>query len=285
MRGRRGARNRASGQSDSRGERAPRGSHENARSDDWIFGIHPVREALESGRPLAVVQRAREIGDGRVHEVVRLAEERGIAVVRVPRAQLDRLARFHTHQGIAAQSSPMPVASVEEALEQTRGESNRLWLMLDGVTDEGNAGSLVRSAVALGATAVMVPASGGVRPTAGLVRCSSGAANRIRWVRVTHAARELVEVRASGFRLVGAVMTRGRVPAPGDRVGDRLLIVGSEERGLKPAIEELLDVRLRVPTTAAMPALNVAAAGAILLAALGNVASTSVRESPCGPDT
>ncbi len=285
MSGRRGARARAVSRVRPHDDRASRGPHEKVRSEDWIFGIHPVREALESGRPLAVVQRAREIGDGRLHEVVRLAEARGIAVVRVPRAQLDRLAGFHTHQGIAAQSSPVPVATLGDAVEQTSGQSNRLWLMLDGVTDEGNAGSLVRSAVALGATAVVVPATGGVRPHGGLVRCSSGAANRIRWIRVSHAARELAELRAGGFRLLGAVMTRGRMPLPGDRQGDRLLIVGSEERGLKPAIEELLDVRLSVPTTAAMPALNVAAAGAILLAALGDVAPAPVRESPCAPDT
>ncbi|MFN7955521.1 MAG: RNA methyltransferase [bacterium] len=270
-------------QGPSRGPRTPFGSDE--RSTDWIFGIHPVREALESGRPLAVVQRAREVGDGRVHEVVRLAEARGVAVVRVPRVQLDRLAGIHTHQGIAAQTSPVVVSTLAETLAETSRETDRFWVVLDGVTDDGNAGSLVRSAVALGATAVLVPATGGVRPHAGLARCSSGAASRIRWVRLTHPASELAELRASGFRLYGAVVTNGRAAVDTDRHGDRVLLLGSEERGLRPAVEELLDARLTIPTTIAMPSLNVAAAGAILLAALGNVAPRPARESRCGPDT
>lgn len=235
----------------------------------WIFGIHPVREAIESGRPIAVVHRAREVGDGRLQEVVRLAEDRGIGVVRVPRAQLDRLTGIHSHQGIAAQCSPVQIWTLSEALEASRGERDRLWLMLDGVTDEGNAGSLVRSAVALGASAVLAPSTGSVRPHAGLDRCSSGALSSIRWVSLPQPVEALGILRRNGFRLLGAVVDNGRSPARADRCGDRVLIVGSEERGLRRPVEELLDERLSIRTRAAMPSLNVSAAGAILLHELG----------------
>jgi 23S rRNA (guanosine2251-2'-O)-methyltransferase len=235
---------------------------------EWIFGIHPVRQAIESGRSIAVIQRAREVGDGRLQEVVRLAEARGIGVIRVPRAQLDRLAGFHAHQGIAAQCSPVRILTLSEALEASCDERDRLWMMLDGVTDEGNAGSLVRSALALGASAVLAPSSGSVRPHAGLDRCSSGALSVIRWISLVQPADQLASLRRAGFRLLGAVVENGRRPARADCFGDRVLILGSEERGLRPAIEEMLDVRLAIRTSQAMPSLNVAAAGAILLDAL-----------------
>jgi tRNA G18 (ribose-2'-O)-methylase SpoU len=64
-------------------------------------------------------------------------------------------------------------------------------------------------------------------------------------------------------------MESGRPHCEADRHGDRLLILGSEEKGIRPGIEEILDVRLTIGTTRAMPSLNVAAAGAILLAGLG----------------
>lgn len=233
---------------------------------EWIVGIHPVTEAIESGRPIAVVHRAREVGDGRLQTVVRLAEERGIGVVRVPRAQLDRLGGIHSHQGIAAQCSPVPIWTLTAALEVTQGQrEDRLWLMLDGVTDEGNAGSLVRSAVALGASAVLSPATGSARPHAGLHRCSSGALSAIRWVSLPNPVEALEQLRLDGFRLLGAVVENGRPPSRADRVGDRLLILGSEERGIRPSVEERLDGRLSISTTVAMPSLNVSAAGAILL--------------------
>ncbi len=244
------------------GDRATQPRHGDT---EWIVGIHPVTEAIESGRPIAVVHRAREVGDGRLQAVVRLAEERGIGVVRVPRAQLDRLGGIHSHQGIAAQCSPVPIWTLAAALEATQGQRDRLWLMLDGVTDEGNAGSLVRSAVALGASAVLSPATGSVRPHAGLHRCSSGALSAIRWVSLPNPVEALAQLRLEGFRLLGAVVENGRPPSRADRVGDRVLILGSEERGLRAAVEERLDGRLSISTSAAMPSLNVSAAGAILL--------------------
>lgn len=253
-----------------------------SRAEGWIFGIHPVRQAIESGRPIAVIHRAREVGDGRIQEVIRVAEGRGIGVVRVPRAQLDRLAGVHSHQGIAAQCSAVVVLTLSEALEASRGERDRLWLMLDGVTDEGNAGSLVRSAVALGASAVLVPTSGSVRPHAGLDRCASGALCAIRWVGLPQPAEQLTRLRLEGFRLLGAVVKSGRPPRPADRSGDRVLVLGSEERGLRPTIEPLLDVRLSIRTSPAMASLNVSAAGAILLHALGEPETRGTIDAPPG---
>ncbi len=258
-------------------------------AEQWIFGIHPVREALESGRHLAVVWRAREVGDARVNEVTRLAESLGAAVVRVPRERLDQVARGRGHQGIAAQASPVALLTLDEALVETAGERDRLWLMLDGITDEGNAGSLVRSAAALGASAILIPAAGGVRPHAGLARCSSGAIDRVSWIRLSHPAEQLSQLRQQRFRLLGGVVTGGRGPVDGDRRGDRVLILGSEERGIRPPIDAILDVRLSIQTRPAMPSLNVAAAGAILLSWLAGPAPGTSRprraDSPGEPVT
>ena len=236
---------------------------------DWIFGIHAVTSALESGRPVAVVHRAREARDRRLTEVVRLARDRGVEVVRVPRSRLDALARGR-HQGIAARVSPVGLLDLDALLAATADRGGRrLLLALDRVTDEGNAGALIRSAAVLGADAVLLGGKGGARPGAGLARTSSGTLDRIPLGVAARLPEALRALAGTGFRILGAVVEGGEPPGASDRAGDRVLVLGSESRGLSPAVVELLDRRLTIPTRDGMPSLNVAAAGAILLAWAG----------------
>ena len=163
-------------------------------------------------------------------------------------------------QGIVAVAAWTPL----DALPATA----RRVLVLAGVADPGNSGTLVRSAAAAGWDAVVV--AGGCDPTnPKALRASAGATFRVPVVRARDAADVLAGLAAAGFTVVGAA-TRGGV-GPGDvpRGGRLALVVGGEAHGLPPVAALACDTLVTVPLHRDVESLNAAAAGAVLLFALG----------------
>ncbi len=233
-----------------------------------LAGRHPVREALRA--------RAREVeellvdreGRGAVAELVALARQAGVRVATVPRRVLAAVAGTPHHQGVVARVAARPYASLEEvlAVPAARGEPG-LFLVLDQVQDPGNVGNLCRTAEALGAHGVILPRHGSAGLTPHAVRAAAGALEHLAVARVGNLARELAALRAAGYGVVGATAADETAPPPWELQlqGPVALVLGSEERGLRPLVARGCDVLTRIPLAGRVASLNVAAAGAALL--------------------
>jgi len=187
----------------------------------------------------------------------------GVPITEVSPAELDALADTAQPQGIVAVIEP-PVWS----LADLPSEAGSVVLVLDGVQDPGNAGTMLRTALGLGA-AGLVALPGTVELTnAKVVRGSMGALFRLPAAEVSAgdfvrwAAERGVEIwvaAADGERL-----RRGRLPRRASRA-PLALVVGNEGAGISPAIEEAARRRIAVPLAAGVESLNVAVAAGILL--------------------
>src|ERR1041385_788903 len=138
-----------------------------------ILGIQPVREAIRvHGARLGQVLVERGPGDkGRLDALARFATDQGVAdVVRVDRRDLDRTSGGVHHQGAAAWAPELALVPPEVVL----GSTDLLCVALDGIQDPQNFGAIVRSAVALGATAVVFPEHAAAPLTAATFRASAG---------------------------------------------------------------------------------------------------------------
>src|SRR5438552_14785432 len=122
-----------------------------------IYGINPVMEALRAGRVTSI--RVSPRADDRLTAVVRLAEDKGIPIRRVPPGDLDRAAgdagphRRHRHQGVVADASDASTVSVEDLIVQAGGPP--LIVVLDGIEDPHNVGAILRTVDAAGADGVV----------------------------------------------------------------------------------------------------------------------------------
>jgi TrmH family RNA methyltransferase len=178
-----------------------------------------------------------------------------------------RVIADHEFASLAATEAPQGVIAIAEIPSATLGEvaadsAPAVVLVLDAVQDPGNFGTLVRSAEALGARAV-VALPGTVDPwNPKAVRAAAGSAFRLPIVQANWP--EVVRVlRAGGFELWGAAMQGYPITgATADRVA---LVVGNEGAGLSLEVLESLDRLVSVPTRGSAESLNVAAAAAILL--------------------
>jgi 23S rRNA (guanosine2251-2'-O)-methyltransferase len=235
---------------------------------ELLVGRNPVVEALRAHVPATALYVAQGIEvDDRVSEAVRTAADRGIAIMEVSRAELDRLTGGVLHQGIGLQVPPYSYEIFEDLLATALEHPAPLLVALDGVTDPRNLGAVVRSAAAFGAQGVFLPERRSAGMTATAWRTSAGAAARIPVSRVTNLTRGLKQAQQEGFVVVG-------LDADGETtlydleaaVGPLVVVVGSEGRGLSRLVGQTCDLRVGIPMTSDVESLNASVAAAVALA-------------------
>lgn len=236
---------------------------------ETVFGRNPVVECLRAGVPATALHVAQATNaDDRIAEAVRLAADAGIAILEVPKADLDRMASGALHQGLALTVPPYRYAHPDELLENARHTgSPPLIVALDGVTDPRNLGAVVRSAAAFGAHGVLIPQRRSAGITAVAWRTSAGTAARLPVARATNLTRTLREYATAGMMLAG-------LDADGDVTVDEfnlaidplVIVVGGEGRGLSRLVRETCDVTVSIPMAEAVESLNASVAAGVLLA-------------------
>src|SRR5256885_6631244 len=227
-----------------RGQQAPRkggpkvspGRRSNPGKDspELLVGRNPVVEALRAQVPATALYVALGIDvDERIKEGVRLAADRGVPLLEVSRAELDRMTGGVLHQGIGLQVPPFAYEPFEDVLASALEQPVPLLVALDGVTDPRNLGAVVRSAAAFGAHGVFAAERRGARGTPTAPRASGGAAARHPLAHASNLTRTLKKCQEEGLLVVG-LDADGETPLYGleAAVGPLVVVVGSEGRGL-----------------------------------------------------
>ncbi|MEU1889142.1 23S rRNA (guanosine(2251)-2'-O)-methyltransferase RlmB [Micromonospora sp. WMMD987] len=268
--GRGGAGGRAGANAGRGGPRVAPGRKSNPSRDtpELLVGRNPVLEALRAQVPATALYTAQGIdADDRINEITRTAADRGIAILEVSRAELDRMTGGVLHQGVGLQVPPFAYQPFEDLLAAASEHTAPLLVALDGVTDPRNLGAVIRSAAAFGAQGVFVPERRAAGITATAWRTSAGAAARVPVAQVTNLTRSLKACQDAGFMVVG-------LDADGDTdlydleaaVGPLVVVVGSEGRGLSRLVGETCDLTVSIPMISEVESLNASVAAAVTLA-------------------
>lgn len=245
-----------------------RKSHPPKDAPELLVGRNPVVEALRANVPGTALYIAQGIDvDERVTELVRAAGDRGIAILEISRAELDRMTGGVLHQGVGLQVPGFAYESFEDMLAAAVEQPAPLLVALDGVTDPRNLGAVIRSAAAFGAHGVFVPERRAAGITATAWRTSAGAAARMPVSQVVNLTRAVKKCQAEGFVVVG-------LDADGEvdlydleaSVGPLVVVVGSEGRGLSRLVGETCDLRVSIPMHSDVESLNASVAAAVTLA-------------------
>jgi len=201
-----------------------------------------------------------------LREIHDAAREAGVVVQTLPRAEFDRLLANRNHQGVAAAYHEHPYATLDDILAAAEGSGEQgLALMLDGVQDPGNVGSLLRSAEGAGVHGVVLPRHRAAGVTPAVVRASAGAAEHLAIAQEANLTRALDEFKRAGYWAVGlsedATMRYGEI----DAARPLVVVVGGEGKGLTRLVRESCDYLVRLPMRGRVESLNAAVSGAILL--------------------
>ncbi len=232
---------------------------------EFIFGMHPVLEAIRGGRQIDRLLVRRGLRGGSYHELMKVVTELGVPWQVVPPEKLDSITRKN-HQGVIAWLSAVEFQDIETILPRIFEEGrDPLLLMLDGVTDVRNFGAIVRSASCFGADAVIIPEKNSARISPDAVKASAGALSTFPICRVKSLTRCLTFLKESGVKAVTATEKAHTKASSANLCGPVLVILGSEEKGISPKLTEMSDLQVSIPITGAIESLNVSVSAGIIL--------------------
>jgi 23S rRNA (guanosine2251-2'-O)-methyltransferase len=250
-----------------RGSGSPTRPQKRAKgSSEMVAGRNSVVEALRAHIPVATMYVASRIdSDDRVKEALKLATERGLAILETPRGELDRLTDGAVHQGLALQVPPYDYAHPSDLVDPEM-PGIPLVVALDGITDPRNLGAIIRSVAAFGGHGVVVPERRSVGMTASAWKTSAGAAARIPVAKASNLTRALEEYKKAGFFILGLDMD-GDVELPDLSLASEPLVIvtGSEGKGLSRLVRETCDQIVSIPMSSAVESLNAGLATGVTL--------------------
>jgi 23S rRNA (guanosine2251-2'-O)-methyltransferase len=232
-----------------------------------IYGINPVLEILRSkGGDIRkiIVAEARRGED--VKRILELAAVRGIEVEVRKREALDRQAGTTAHQGVLCLCGEFAYASLEEIIVNRHPAfPGSLVLLLDGIEDPQNLGSLIRTAHCFGVNGIVIPRDRAAGVTPAVIKASAGAAGHVPVARVVNIIQAIEFLKENGFWVYGTDAGADKDLGSVRFEGNMGLIMGSEGKGMRPLVRKHCDVLLSIPLFGQVDSLNVSVAAGILL--------------------
>ena len=234
-----------------------------------VYGIGPVTELINSSAAeidclFVSEKRLSKKGDS-VALLASEAKNRSLRWTAVAHTELDRLAKGGNHQGAVAITGEFAYREFYEMLE--KAEEPGLFVALDGVTDPHNLGAIVRSALLLGASGLIIPKDRAAKINALVTKTSAGATEHLPIAQVTNLVRALEDLKEEGYWSAGLASGPKAIPLQ-DLDGNMplVLVMGSEGKGLRPLVAKACDFHVEIPMAAsAVGSFNVSVAAAISL--------------------
>ena len=248
--------------------------NENEESDALpylIIGRNAVREAVKSGRSIDRILVSKE-PDGSLREIVNLARDQKLVIREVDRHKLDEITlpfghggKSANHQGIVAYAAWVNYCEISDILNLAKEKNEPPFVVvLDGVMDPHNLGSIIRSAHCAGAHGVIIGKRRCASVTSAAVKTAAGAVEHMLVSKVTNLTGALERLKDAGLWIAGADMA-GEPMAKQNMKGALALVIGGEGEGLSALVEKNCDYLVSIPMEGSIGSLNASVAAAILM--------------------
>ncbi len=232
-----------------------------------IYGIHPVREALRSSQPIfeKLFVSAKDPSPA-LKEILDSARKKQVPVTLTTREELDRLTGRGFHQNVAGLVQELSYSDLEEVLTRSKnGKTSGLLLILDGIQDPQNFGSLIRTAAGFGAHGMIIPKDRAVGITPVVVRASAGATAYLPIIRVTNIAQTIERLKSESFWVYGAAGEAKDPVYELDLTINLAIVIGSEGKGIRPLVKKKCDRLFSIPMAGPISSFNASVSGGIVL--------------------
>lgn len=225
-----------------------------------LYGRNAVSEALKSGRTIDKVMIANGLSRQAGELIARLKEQK-IRLQFADRSVLDKLSAGNVHQGFITYVSDFHYAELQEAIE---GSGRKLIVILDGIKDPHNFGSIVRSCECFGVSGIIIQKNRCVQVTETVERVSEGACGYVKICRVTNINDTIRELKEKGVWVMAAEAGGGEISKT-DLKGDIAIVVGGEGEGVSALTKKLCDGVITIPMQGKINSLNAGVALGIAL--------------------
>ena len=230
-----------------------------------IIGKEAVIRAIESGTQLDRIYLQNNLHGKPIQEIKSLALQHNIPVNKVPVEKLNGF-NISNHQGIVAQIAKVRYQDLQQVISFVveRGQVP-LFLLLDGITDIRNIGGIARTAFCCGVHALIIPDKGVGALNEDAILTSAGALEKISVCRVNSLMKAIDELHLNGIKVFASEMTANKDVFDCDFKEPSAIIMGSEEKGIYPALMKICDEKFKIPMAGDFESLNVGVATGMIL--------------------
>jgi len=230
-----------------------------------IGGINSVIEAMNAGQQLERIYLQSTVNSPEAEKLRSVAEKYGIPVNKVPFEKL-RNFNLENHNGCIAVKSKIQYQDLQDVISLIveNGETPLL-LMLDGITDIRNIGALSRTAYCCGVHAIVIPEKGVGALNEDAIATSAGALENIAVCRVKSLMIAIEEMHLNGIRVFASEMSAAKNIFDVDFKEPCAILLGSEDKGIQPALYKASDTRFKIPMQNNFESLNVSVAAGMIL--------------------
>lgn len=239
---------------------------EEKRFDDQIEGRNSVLELLESGKDINKIFITRGERHGSINKILAIAKERKIIVVEKDKRQMDEMAQEENYQGVIAIVPPFEYVEIEDILNEAKlKQEDPFILILDGIEDPHNLGSIIRTAETAGVHGIIIPKRRAASVNSTVNKTSAGAVEHMKIARVTNISDAIEELKQAGLWICGTDINAEKYYYNQDLTGPLGIVIGNEGKGISEKVKKNCDFNVKIPMKGKVTSLNAAVSTGIIV--------------------
>ena len=239
---------------------------EKRRFDDQIEGRNSVLELLESGKDVNKIFVTRGEKHGSINKILGIAKERKIIVVEKDKKQMDEMAQEENYQGVIAIVPPFEYVEISDILEVAKERNEDPFvIVLDGIEDPHNLGSIIRTAETAGVHGVIIPKRRAVSVNSTVNKASAGAVEHMKIARVTNISDAIEELKKAGLWVCGTAVDTNKYYYNQDLTGALAIVIGNEGKGIGEKVKKNCDFLVKIPMKGKVQSLNASVSTGIVV--------------------
>lgn len=234
--------------------------------DDIVEGRNAVLELLDSDRDINKIFVQSGERHGSINKIIAIAKENKVVVTEVEKSKLDFMSKTKNHQGVIAVVPPFNYCEVEDILEYAKSKNEDVFiLILDGIEDPHNLGSIIRTAETAGVHGIIIPKRRTVTVNSTVAKVSAGAVEHMKIARVNNITETIRKLKENGLWIIGTDGEARTLYYNQDLKGDIAIIIGSEGFGMSRLVKENTDMLVKIPMKGKITSLNASVSAGIII--------------------
>ena len=234
--------------------------------NDQVEGRNAVLELLESGRDINKILVANGEKHGSIHKILAIAKERKIIVTEIEKNKLNQIAQTPNNQGVIAIVPPYDYCEVEDILDEAKRKNEKPFiLILDGIEDPHNLGSIIRTAETAGVHGIIIPKRRAASVNSTVSKVSAGAVEYMKIARVNNINETIRYLKEQDVWICGTDMDTDTIYTKQDYKMPIAIVIGSEGFGMSRLVKENCDFLVKIPMKGRITSLNASVSAEIIM--------------------
>lgn len=234
--------------------------------DDQIEGRNSVIELLESKKDINKIFVTKGEKHGSINKILAIARERNVIIVEKDKRQMEQMAQTPNYQGVIAIVPPFEYCEIEDILKDAKNKNEDPFvLILDGIEDPHNLGSIIRTAETAGVHGVIIPKRRAASVNSTVSKVSAGAVEHMKIARVTNISDSIQKLKDKGLWICGTDIDAKNYYYNQDLKGPLGIVIGNEGQGMSEKVKKNCDFLVKIPMKGKVTSLNASVSTGIVV--------------------